>query len=40
MEVKILKETNFPKLFEYINPALYFDHDSSLFWRYANCSKF
>ena len=24
-EVKISKETNFPKLFGYINPALYFD---------------
>ena len=24
-EVRISKETNFPNLFEYINPALYFD---------------
>lgn len=32
--MKILKETNFPKFFEYINPALYFVHDSS-FWTYC-----
>ena len=32
--MKTSKETIFPKLFEYINPALYFDHDSS-FWTYC-----